>query len=105
MKFDFKSDKETIALFELVVEFLGTYFGYNEQEAIMLVNNFYQFQKQRGLHDDDYHHDGAYRVTCNLQYLFVLKEKVDFNKWAEENHFFNPPIEAINRYNEVFGKL
>jgi len=102
IKFEFSADEDTKRLFEIAVYFLERYFGYGQDEAVKLVNYYYNQRENK--HDDDYyHHEGAFHVAVQIHYFIYLEKDIDhFPEWKLDHNLINTPREAIDYFHEHY---
>jgi hypothetical protein len=105
MQFSFETDDDTKRLFEIVVHFLQVYFGYDEQIAVDLVNQYYA--KLKGIPQGDvfYHREGAWYVALRVHYIVGLHGDPDkFTPWTHDNGYVRTPSEALTYFKEHYLK-
>jgi hypothetical protein len=102
MAFDFHTDEDTKRLLEVTVFFLQKYFGYEEAQAVDLMNLYYNTMK---IDDNDYHREGPFHVAVLVHYVIGLKgDGQKFLQWKQENGLINAPGEAVDYAREHYYK-
>ena len=102
MEFDFTTDEDTKLLLEIAVWCLSEYFGHSEDEAVHLVNAFYD--KFKDLWEDSfYHHEMPFRVAARMHYVIHLGGKnSEFSEWIIGTEWNQAPREAIEYFQQRF---
>jgi hypothetical protein len=102
VEFAFTTDTDTKRLFEIAVHFLQQYFAYDLNDAVSLVNRYYQARATK--HDDDYyHHEGSFQIAVQAHYFIGLsKDPAHYPEWKKEHGLINAPREAIDYFNEHY---
>jgi hypothetical protein len=102
INFLFKTDNDTIRLFQIVFWCLKNFFGYTDDSAIEAINSFYEKNVER--YDDDfYHHEMPFRVAVRIHYFEVLKGETDkFYHWRRESGYDVDPREAIDYFRKHY---
>src|SRR6266481_5745999 len=102
MEFEFIADEDTERLFEIAVYFLQQYFGYSQEDAVRLVNDYYKLREHQ--HDDDYYHrEGSFQIAVQVHYFTGLrKDPGHFPQWKRENGLINAPRAAVDYFKEHY---
>lgn len=104
MNFNFDADEDTLLLLDISKDFLVRYFNHAEDEAVELINRFYNDNKHR-VTDDFYHHESSFRIAAMIHYFAFLKMgEPGFTKWLMENNFWTTPREALEHFDKRFFK-
>ena len=104
MAFKFHTDEETKLLLDVTAHFLEEYFGYEESQAIDLINRYYIAHKDED--DDYYHHLGPFHIAVLIHYIAGLqRDGRDFHQWKKDNGLIDAPKEAVDYTREHFYNL
>lgn len=105
INFSFKTDDDTIRLFQIVVWCLKKYFCHTDDSAVEAINSYYEKNAER--HDDEfYHYEMPFRVAVRIYYSEVLRrgddKDVKFYNWRRESGYDVDPREAIDYFREHY---
>lgn len=98
-KIQINSDEETVLLFEVASDVLVKYFYYEMDDAIELMNNFFEEFGTGNPDIDDlyFHHDGPYQLACKVYYCHVFGTLDGWVKWLRANgHWELEPQRTVN---------
>lgn len=108
MQFNFTTDEDTVQLLMIAVYFLQHYFGYEENAAVEMVNDFDASRSDASREswgDDYYHHEGAYATAVEVHYLIGLGgDPAQFVEWRTAKHYDETPSEAKQYLRENYYK-